>query len=317
MILTGFADEAGASLEVQIRATRALGWRYIECRKVGSQLLGTMSDAEFAAVEAALAEAGVRINCYGSAIANWSCHPRSEADFTRSRNELLTAIPRLHRLGVRLVRGMSFLAVSDEEPDSPELEGLIFRKVRELVSLCADAGLVYGHENCRNYGGLSHRHTLRLLEAVNPSHFTLIYDTGNPCFSYRHVGAKPYSLQSSWEFYAQVRDHISYVHIKDATAIPRDDGAPPERVFTYPGEGCGDVRAIVVDLMRRGYRGGFSMEPHLAGFFRTPEMDEAAFAQVKFDTYVEYGRRFMRLLQECGGPACPDPQAPAEAWLQD
>jgi len=39
MILTGIADEAGVSLETQIKATRELGWKHIEMRAVESAWL--------------------------------------------------------------------------------------------------------------------------------------------------------------------------------------------------------------------------------------------------------------------------------------
>ena len=47
MFLTGFADEAGADLATQIRATKELGWKFIETRKIGNKTLATLTDAEF------------------------------------------------------------------------------------------------------------------------------------------------------------------------------------------------------------------------------------------------------------------------------
>jgi len=47
MFLTGFADEAGASIETQIVATKRLNWRYIETRSIGTKNLGTLTDTEF------------------------------------------------------------------------------------------------------------------------------------------------------------------------------------------------------------------------------------------------------------------------------
>jgi hypothetical protein len=56
------------------------------------------------------------------------------------------------------------------------------------------------------------------------------------------------------------------------------------------------VRRVVTDLLRRGYDGGFSIEPHLA----VVPHDEAAQAAdaVRYASYVEYGRRFMQLLED-------------------
>ena len=299
MYLTGFADEAGSAFDRQLAATKELGWHFIESRAIGSKTLATLDDAEFEKVCEALDASGIRINCYGSAVANWRRHPRKPEGFEESRKELLAAIPRMHRLGIKMLRGMSFLVPKDEQPDSPELEEIIFRKVAELVGICEDAGILYLHENCMNYGGMSHLHTLKLLDRIKSPAFKLVYDTGNPCFNYRRIGSAPYPLQSSWEFYRNVREFIHYVHIKDGTALPKADGSAPDCRFTYAGDGNGDVRAILIDLRETGYDGGFSMEPHVASVFHAQNKD-AALDEIKYTSYVEYGRRFMKLLDECG-----------------
>ena len=298
MFLTGFADEAGSDFAVQIKATKELNWRFIETRNINGKNLATLTDAEFDQICAMLDEAGISINCYGSGVANWGKDPRKEEDFQASLDELNAALPRMKKLGIKMLRGMSFKTPTDQEPDDPALEKIIFAKVRKLVEICADNGIIYGHENCMNYGGLSYQHTLKLLENVNHENLKLIYDTGNPTFNYRWLGSKPYPLQSSWEFYRNVRDHIVYVHIKDGLALPRTDCVRPEAEFTYAGDGAGDVRAIVTDLRKIGYDGGFSMEPHLAVVFH--DAGQSAEADIRFNNYVEYGRRFEKLLKDCG-----------------
>ena len=92
MFLTGFADEAGSDLKVQIRATKELNWKFIESRAIGDKNLSTLTDAEFDAVCEQLDNAGIRINCYGSGVANWSKSALVEADVEASRKELLNAI---------------------------------------------------------------------------------------------------------------------------------------------------------------------------------------------------------------------------------
>lgn len=302
MFLTGFADEAGTSLDVQIAATKELGWNYIETRAIGTKNLASLSEAEFEEVCGKLSDAGISISCFGSGVANWAKHPRKEEDFEASKTELLNAIPRMHKLGIKLIRGMSFLTPADEEPDSPELEKIIFTKLRELVRICADNGIVYGHENCMNYGGLSYQHTLKLIDAVNsPESFKLIFDTGNPVCNYRRIGQPPYPIQSSWEFYQNVKEFITYIHIKDALAIPGTGNVRPDAIFTFPGFGGGDVRAIVCDLLKNGYNGGISIEPHVAAVFHDTgkENASAAYEKLKYDSYVRYGKIFMKLLEEC------------------
>ena len=89
-----------------------------------------------------------------------------------------------------------------------------------------------------------------------------------------------------------VKDHIVYVHIKDA----KKDGE--KAVPCYAGEGLGRVEDIVTDLALRGYDGGFSMEPHLAVIHHDTSVKSDE--QVMYDSYVEYGRRFMKLIEEIG-----------------
>lgn len=300
MFLTGFADEASRDLRTQIKATEELGWKNIETRFLGEKNLGTISEQEFEDVQEALSHTDVRFNCYGSNVANWGKSPRSDADFEASRKELLTALPRMHKLGIKMIRGMSFKRAEGETFDNPDVEKVIFAKLKELVRICEAEGIVYGHENCMNYGGQSWHHSLRLIENINSDNFKLIFDTGNPTFNYSRLGPKPYALQSAWEFYSNVREFVVYVHIKDANCVIQPDGSVKQN-YTWAGEGQGDVERIVTDLIRNGYDGGFSMEPHVATVFHEKEKaeDPEGFKRLMYQSYIEYGKRFEQLLERC------------------
>jgi sugar phosphate isomerase/epimerase len=300
MYYSGFADEAGSSIEVQIKATQELGWQNIESRSIDGINLTDVSDAQFESICEKLESAGVRINCFGSAIANWSKDPRSPEDYRDSKAALERAIPRMQRLGTRYLRGMSFKIIKDAQPDSPEIEKLVFEKVSRMVKLCEDSGVLYLHENCMNYGGLSYLHTLRLLDAINSPNFRLVFDTGNPVGSDRHIGTAPYPKQSAWEFYTNVREFIEYVHIKDCKFIAETDGLFPELEYTFPGDGDGDVYKIVTHLLQSGYGGGLSIEPHLGSvvFHESGTGKLETEDDVRYANYVEYGRRFMRMVKE-------------------
>ena len=285
--LTGFADEAAAGIAGQIAATKALGWENIESRGIDGKNIHDIDDEAFARVYAALQEAGVRINCFGSAIANWG--KRIDEPFDGSLAEAKRAIPRMQRLGARLVRIMSFAVLPDRAPEDQMAEER-FRRLRELHALFTDAGLTPVHENCMNYGGMGWGYTLRLLEAV-PG-LKLVFDTGNPVFTDDRMQPKPYPKQSSWEFYRRVKEHIAYIHIKDGI-WNADTG---KITYTFPGEGHGDVRRIVADLLRSGYDGGISIEPHLAVVFHDASI--TASEEIRFANYVEYGRRMQKMVDD-------------------
>jgi len=83
MYYTGFADEAADSIEKQIQVTKELGWEYIESRNIDGTNLTDISDEKFEEVAEKLNEAGIKVNCFGSAVANWGKDPRDEESFKK------------------------------------------------------------------------------------------------------------------------------------------------------------------------------------------------------------------------------------------
>lgn len=289
MDYTGFADEAAPDLAGQIQATRALGWTRIEARMIDGVNLHDLSDEAFDRVRAQCAEAGVRISCLGTAIANWG--KAIDQDDAPSQQELTRALARARLLGCTRLRIMSYAILRGRGAED-QMAQERFRRLRTIVARCRDAGIQALHENCATYGGMGAAYTLRLLDAV-PG-LELIFDTGNPVQDddytqpLRADGTLP--KQRSWEFYRQVRDRVRHVHIKDG----RWDAATGRMHYTFPGDGDGDVRRILADLLSRGYAGELSIEPHLAAIHHQPTA--GAPAPDARQLYLAYGRRLMALV---------------------
>ncbi|HUS90607.1 MAG TPA: sugar phosphate isomerase/epimerase [Phycisphaerae bacterium] len=293
MYLTGFADEAAADLDGQIRATKELGWAHIESRSIDGTNLHDLPEEAFEAAAEKLDAAGVRVNCFGSTIANWGKQITDPFDVTAA--EIDRAIPRMKRLGTKLIRIMSYAVLRDRDADD-QMEHERFRRLREIVQRFGDAGLKCVHENCSNYGGMGWRHTQKMLERV-PG-LLLVFDTGNPVGTRDFASKDPGRTQSSWEFYRHVKERVAYVHVKDCTFDAFEDGTFNKCRYTWPGEGDGDIPRIVKDLVDSGYDGGFSMEPHLGVVFH--EAGSETEGEARYRMYVEYGRRFMKILGDCG-----------------
>ena len=296
--LTGISDEAGTSLEVQIQATRELGWRTLEARTVEvpgypKANLHDLPDPAFEAAVAQLQAASVGVCCFGSTIMNWAKTVETPFDVTLA--EVRCAIPRMQRLGTKFVRVMSFKPA--EEADTTPL--VVFERVREVTKFFLDAGLQPVHENCMNHGGMSWQHALQLLEKVPGLKW--VFDTANPIFNPDRSKPKPWPKQDPWEFWTHVRDHVVHIHIKDATWNPAKNDAD----YNWPGEGKGRVRDILQDAFARGYDAGISIEPHMVVVFHDAQSkagNEAAMQK----NYVEYGRRLEKMVGEIkseSGPA--------------
>ena len=303
MYLTGIGDEAGASLDAQIRATQELGWRSIEMRGVlvgegPTANLHDIPDAAFDVVVERLAQAGLGVCCFGSTIMNWAKTIETPFDVTLA--EVRRAIPRMQRLGTQFVRVMSFKPADDADTLPP----VVGERVREVTRMFLDAGLQPVHENCMNHGGMSWRHALELLEAAPGLRW--VWDTGNPLFNADRSKPKPWPRQDPWEFYSRVKPWIVHVHVKDVIWDP----ASNQETYTWPGEGQGQVRRILKDLLKDDYAGGVSIEPHMAAVFHDPTAKTAT-AEAQFANYVEYGRRLGRLVEEARAElAGPRPAPP-------
>ncbi len=234
-----------------------------------------------------LEAAGLGVYCFGSAIANWS--KKISDPFQITLDEVGRCIPRMQRLGTKFVRIMSFKPGDTESKTPPE----VFRRIGEVTRIFRDAGLQPVHENCMNYGGMSWRHGLELLEKCPGLKW--VFDTGNPVFNPDRSKPPPWPRQDAWEFWEHIREHVVHIHVKDAVYVPAKNDCD----YTYPGEGQGRVRDILAHALGRGYDAGISIEPHVAVVFHGPAGQTDA--KVLFDSYIRYGRELEKMIEGIKG----------------
>lgn len=282
MYLTGFADEASQDLATQIQVTKELGWNAIESRNIWGTNIHDLSEEEFEKACRMLDEAGIYINCFGSAICNWERDV--DDDWNITLGQVKRAIPRMKKLGTKLIRIMSFKRYESGDQKAQKR----FKLLREVNDMFTSEGLLPVHENCMNYGGMSWKHTIELVE--NVPGLKLVYDTGNPVYNIDHSKEKDV-WQDSWEFYQNIKDHIAYIHVKDG----QNPVQGQKDVYSYPGEGVGYTWEIMKDLKESGYDGGISIEPHMAAVFHDAD---AGANENGVDIYLEYGRRLINYFKE-------------------
>jgi sugar phosphate isomerase/epimerase len=278
MFFTGIADEAGGSISTQIAAHRALGWQHLELRLIEGANIATMSDAAFDEVAMAVEASGMQVVSFASSLGNWGRPITTE--FHIDREELARAVPRMLRLNCPYIRCMSW-------PNNGMTEAAwqteVVRRMTVLANMAEDSGVTLIHENCDGWAGQSPAHTLALLDQVDSPALKLVFDTGNP-FVHKQDGV---------DFLRQVVDHVVHVHVKDGYL-----DATGKEVYTYPNEGSCRVQECLELLLRSGYDEGFSIEPHLAMVVHTSEGVGHDADRLKWDSYLEYGRRTRRLVEK-------------------
>lgn len=275
--LTGIADEGAPEIQDQIALHREFDWDSIELRTVRGVNICEMADDDFARVAEAIESAGFSVPAFGSAIANWS-RPVT-GDFSRDREDLLRAAPRMHRLGTRYLRIMSY--TSGDLPEE-EWAARAIERVAELTAIAAGEGIVLVHENCDGWASQSPDRLSRLLEEIPDPALQIVFDPGNPVAH----GDPP---ESVFAFYRVARERIVHVHIKDCYLDPVTQTV----VHCYPGDGQCSVAEILRDLEQTGYNGLYSIEPHMTvQIHQTMEGDAEGMRTV----YREYARRSKALL---------------------
>ncbi len=275
MKFSGISDEAGQAIEMQIKAHKQLGWEYMELRNIDGENLTMIPDEKFDEVYSKVTEAGLKVSCFSSAIANWATE--ISGDFKKDIEELKRAIPRMHRFKTKYIRVMSWPNNKENPLTDEEWKKEAIRRMKELAKMAEDAGIILAHENCSGWGGESSDNMVRLYEGVNSPAFRLLYDTGNVI---------AHKTETPWEFYLKIKPFIEYVHIKDY----RFEGEKA----TYPGEGAAKVKEIIKDLKKSGYDGFVSIEPHLASVVHEGKVGDK---EIAYRTYITYGQKLMELAE--------------------
>ena len=277
-ILSGIADEAGPDIQTQIRAHQELGWRYIEPRLVNKVQFTDLPDDQFAAARSALAAAHLQVSSFASGIANWSCKITDPLE--KSTSSLARASQRMQQLGTHFIRVMSY--PNDGWPE-PQWRAEVIRRFQTLAKMAADAGIVLLVENCDGWASQSPTHYRQFFEQVNSPSVKAVYDTGNPA---------SHGQTNTWEWYQAAKPHIAYIHIKAHTG--------PGGTHVWPDSGASLIRETLTDLLATGYRGFVSIEPHIQSVIHEAKgiSNEAA----AYQSYVEYGQRLMRLMDQLPAP---------------
>lgn len=288
-IISGFTDEVSDDLTLQIKALKELGWGHIDLRTVNGKNVSSLSDNEFDRVYDQLSENNIEIACFGSSVANWS---RSALDaFELDLREMKQSARHMKKAGVRFIRIMSYKVEHPIELGS-DLETVIIENIKQIVEVAEDHGLICLHENCETWGGQSCHHSLRLLEKVDSPALKLVFDTGNPVSMKYIYGPEPYSYQDSYRFFKEVREHIAYLHIKDARL---ENGMAQ---YTFPGEGDGKVKEILRVIGENDMAIPISIEPHVAVVYHDPSI-KASFEE-RWNNFINYGNQLVALAEEAG-----------------
>lgn len=240
--ISGFADEIDPSLDKQIEVIKKLGISHIEMRGVDGKGLVEYSLDEVKKIKEKLDANGIKLSAIGSPIGKIQITDAFEEHFELFKHTVEIA----KIMETPYIRMFSFFMPEGEEPEKYKEE--VFRRMGMFVEYAKQQNVVLLHENEKEiYGDVAVR-CKEILDEFACDHFHAVFDFAN------FVQCK----QDTKEAYEMLKPYISYIHIKDA--VWESGKVVPA------GYGDGNVKEILADLIKNGYEGVFSLEPHLADF---------------------------------------------------
>jgi sugar phosphate isomerase/epimerase len=250
----GIGDEAAVGGTEQVAVHRQLGLRGVELRTVNGRWLHELGSRELGELGQAVAEAGLVVPVVDTPVGGWAT--TAATDLAVELDVLADGARAAAVLGCRRLRVMSY---PNDGRAEPAWRAEALRRMRVLATAAGDLGVQLLHENCHGWVGGDPQRTLELLAAVDSAAVRLLFDTGNGV-------AHGYDGQ---ELLRAVLPYVAHVHVKDGVRVAGGD-----TVFGLPGTGQARVADCVALLEWHGYRGWYSLEPHIAVVpHRGPDQD--------------------------------------------
>lgn len=239
-ILSGFADEIAADLATQLHWLNNFNIKYVEMRNVNGKGLVNHTLDEVRSIKEELDKSGIKVSAVGSPIGKIGITDDFEPHYDLFKHTMDIA----DILETKYIRMFSFFIPEMENAEKYREE--VINRWTRMCEYAKDTGITLLHENEKGIYGDTPERCLDLLEALSGYPMKGIFDPAN--FVQCRVRTYP-------EAFDLLKDHIVYMHIKDAKM---DSG------WVVPsGEGDGNLREILNELSKSGYEGFLSLEPHL------------------------------------------------------
>lgn len=243
-ILSAFADEAGESVDEQIKALTENGIRYIEPRFIDKKGIITLTDDELRDLRSTLDKSGIRVGSVGSPIGKFQI----DEDFDPQLEKFERAMAACQILGADKMRMFSFYIPREVRHEYlPE----VTRRLRVFTELAAERGIKLCHENEEKIYGESPADVTELFENVEGLYG--IFDPANYCVC---------GYDAIEGLYATL-PRLEYVHIKDG----KTKGAPGTEngmIILPAGEGDGQIaKALEIISEATDKTVMLTLEPHL------------------------------------------------------
>jgi sugar phosphate isomerase/epimerase len=251
-VLSAFADEIGADLDLQIRVLRQAGIGYVEYRSSGGLNVSDHTLCQAREVAARLKDGEISFSALGSPIGKVDITADFAPHFDLFRHTLDLAV----EVNAPYIRLFSFFIPAGMDPAI--YRNKVMDQMASFVDAAHGSGVTLLHENEKEIYGDTPERCLDIFTTVNDPVLKATYDFSN----FVQCGC---DNRVAWKL---LKEHVVYFHLKDSvytdTKAQRDAGLKVTGNGHRPvGQGDGLCREILLDAYQSGFQGFASVEPHL------------------------------------------------------
>lgn len=235
MYISGFSDEIDKNIDIQFSVLNKLGIRFFEPRGINGKNISLLTLDEAKELKGKMDKAGIKASSIGSPIG------KADIKDTDKDFELFKHIVEIAKiLECRFIRMFSFY-------NAHSSKDAVISALKRMTDYAEKENVILLHENEKDIYGDTAQRCLEILDAVNSENFKAVFDPAN----FVQCG------EDTKKAYEMLKNHIAYMHIKDS----RED-----KTIVPAGAGAGNVKYILDELKKDGYKGFLSLEPHLGTF---------------------------------------------------
>jgi sugar phosphate isomerase/epimerase len=245
--ISGFSDEIAEDIDTQFATLNKLGINYFEPRGINGKNISTLNDAEVEELKQKMQEYGIKASSIGSPIGKIRTTEDFEPHFEVYKRVVKTA----KMLDCKYIRMFSFF--KDGEWTEEKIKEVKSR-LSKLIEYAKQEGVILLHENEGDIYGETIEGNLDIMQSLYCDNFKMVFDPAN--FAQKGV--------DNIKAIETLLPYVEYMHIKDHK---KGKGIVPA------GFGDGNVLYVINKLFAKGYKGFFSLEPHLGRFKGLAELE--------------------------------------------
>ena len=242
-IISAFADEISPEPREQIDVLKKCDVRHIEFRSIFGTNVLALEDKQIAEFKTLLDRESFKLSAIGSPIGKI----RIDEPFEPHLERFKRAINLCRVFGTPNIRIFSYYPPEKFDGNWAPHRDEVIRRMRAKATIAEKEGVMLFHENEHRIYGDSPERVADLFDSVKSPNLKAAYDPAN----FVYCGYDP---MKGWQ---ASKAHLAHFHIKD---WKKD--APHGSI---PGEGEGQIPAIMAEAVKMEYQGFATMEPHLLG----------------------------------------------------